>query len=232
VVIQKEHVLMDKKTNILMDCGTSYTKIYDIDSEKHDIIQTKDIKQCLEKTKIIAATGHNARRFTKKNTNELVALAKGAEKYLSGNHETIVDCGSRDIKYVTVDREKGISIDWTTECGAFCGQIVELLTNFFQFDTNQIPPAEKPIPLTCGILGMTRMFDLISEDVSPEKAFARFIKGLANNIYQFVGKPEKIYLSGGLCENKLFLKSFTNTEVIPLGRFILLDGLKAHLPSR
>ncbi len=220
---------MSKKTKILMDCGTSYTKIYDLDLKKHDIIPTKDIKQYLKTATIISATGHNARRFTKKNTNELIALAKGAEKYLSGNHETILDCGSRDIKYVTVDKEKGITIDWNTECGAFCGQIVELLTNFFQFDTDQIPPAEKPIPLTCGILGMTRMFDLISEDVSPEKAFARFIKGLANNIYQFVGKPKKIYLSGGLCENKLFLKSFTNTEVIPLGRFVLLDGLKSNL---
>ncbi len=220
---------MSKKAKILIDCGTSYTKIYLLDSKKYEIIPTKDIKRYLKGKTVISATGHNARRFASKNMNELIALAKGAQKHLSGKHETIIDCGSRDIKYLTWDKEKGVTIDWNTECGAFCGQVVELLTNFFQFDTDLIAPADKPIPLTCGILGMTRMFDLIAEDISPDKAFARFIKGLANNIYQFVGKPKKIYLSGGLCENKLFLKSFSKTDVIPLGRFVLLDGLRENL---
>jgi hypothetical protein len=55
-----------------------------------------------------------------------------------------------------------------------------------------------------------------------------FIKGIAKNIYDFSGKAEKIYISGGLCENKLFINSFP-CEVIPLGRFVQVEGLKDYI---
>ncbi len=216
-----------KKQKVLIDSGTSYSKIYYCDTQKYEIIPTKIIREKVNSLEIIAATGHNAKRLSGNNINELLALAKGCENiFKSGKTATVVDCGSRDIKYIKFDSDKNLSIDWNTECGAFCGQIVELMVNHFQFDINKLVPAQTPIPLTCGILGMTRMFDLVCDGTDAENAFSMFIKGLADNIYRFVGKPNKIYLSGGFCDNPLFLNSFNDTEIAPLGRFVLIEGLK------
>jgi len=215
------------KQKILIDSGTSYSKLFYIDTGKYEIIPSKQIREKVESLDIAAATGHNAKKLAQTTINELIALAKGCEDiFQSGRPATVVDCGSRDIKYIKSDGGNSFSIDWNTECGAFCGQIVELLVTHFQFDTRNIEPAQSPLPLTCAILGMTRMFDLICDNADPESAFAMFIKGLADNIFRFAGKPDKIYLSGGLCDNPLFIKSFDNTEVVPLGRFILIEGLK------
>ena len=46
------------------------------------------------------------------------------------------------------------------------------------------------------------------------------------NAYRFIGEPEQFYLSGGMCENRLFRRSFPETaEVQALGRFVLVEGL-------
>jgi hypothetical protein len=57
---------------------------------------------------------------------------------------------------------------------------------------------------------------------------ARFVRGIALNAYRFAGEPAELYLSGGLCDNPLFVASFP-CPVSPLGRFLLLAGLQATL---
>jgi len=216
-----------KKIDILLDSGTSYSKLYQIKTEKYQIIPTRSLKESIDRYTVVAATGHNAKRFTKNVANELLALAKGASNLLGSNmNATVVDCGSRDIKYVTANDNGKISVDWNTECGAFTGQLVELLASYFKINPDSVQPADKPLVITCGILGMTRMFDLIADDYPPEHVFARFIKGLAHNVHDFCGKPGCLYLSGGLCDSKIFVNSFDECKVMPLGRFVLLEGLK------
>jgi len=63
---------------------------------------------------------------------------------------------------------------------------------------------------------------------SEEEAVAKFVKGIAVNAYNFAKRPEKLYLSGGLCDNPLFVGSFP-CDIVPLGRFVLLAGLKESL---
>ena len=53
--------------------------------------------------------------------------------------------------------------------------------------------------------------------------------GLREN--RFAGSPAKLFLSGGLCDNPLFVNSFP-CELIPLGRFVLLSGLKRTAERR
>lgn len=219
---------------VLLDCGTSYTKLLDLETGEYSIYPTREIKTNISSFNVQKATGHNASRFCNNNniTNELLALAQGTQHLLESEPgAAVVDCGSRDIKYITIDSTQRVSIDWNTECGAFCGQLIELLVTYFKFDVTAIRQANKPLAVPCGILGMTQMFDLIADDIDPEEAFARFMRGMADNIYRFCGSPEKIYLSGGLCDNLLFIKSFAYTKVVPLGRFVLLDGLKRSLPN-
>ena len=75
---------------------------------------------------------------------------------------------------------------------------------------------------------MGAIFDKISDGLTPEQAVAMFIKGLTKNIHNFAGRGEKIYLSGGLCENRLFVSSFS-CEVVLLGRYVQIEGLKSYL---
>jgi hypothetical protein len=213
----------------LLDTGTGYSKLHRLADGERRIIRSKDLPSELSGKEVRLACGHNASRFADTTVNELIALAKGARK-LAGDYDFIVvDTGSRDIKYVRMHGGDVKRMDWNVECGAFAGQVIELLINYFAFDPASIVPAERPIPVACGVLGMTAMFDLIAEGVAPDEAFARFMKGVADNVWRFAGKPERFYLSGGLCENPLFLRSFKGVDVIPLGRYVLIEGLMEEM---
>lgn len=59
---------------------------------------------------------------------------------------------------------------------------------------------------------------------SEEEAVARFVRGIALNAHRFAGAPEEVYLSGGLCNNPLFVACLPCTVHL-LGRFVLLEGL-------
>ncbi len=59
-----------------------------------------------------------------------------------------------------------------------------------------------------------------------DKAVARFIHGIARNLHRLVDCRERFYLSGGLVENKCFMKTIKKyADVAPLGRAVLLNGL-------
>ncbi|MDQ1326847.1 MAG: ATPase [Candidatus Poribacteria bacterium] len=207
---------------LLADMGTQYTKIFDSLSGKYWIIRSIDWSPEL---KADIACGHNCKHKANLEVNELVALAKGAKSLIKEPTFILVDVGSRDIKSVKFKDGEYVGCDWNYMCGAMAGFTIELLGNHFGIDYNSMEVAKERLPIMCGVLGMGELFDRISDGISPEKAIAMFIKGLAKNIYDFSGKEDKIYLSGGLCENKLFVNSFP-CEVIPLGRFIQVEGLK------
>lgn len=213
---------------VLLDSGTAYSKLYYLDEDRFDVLPNRILRLSLGQNTVVAATGHNASRFSSRVVNELLALAYGGLDLMTEDDFVLVDCGARDIKLVQVQGRQVQEMNWNTECGAFCGQTVELLLSHFGLESETIAPAGKPLAVTCGVLGMTQLFDLIAADVPPEEALARFVRGIAENVHRFAGRPEKLYLSGGLCENRLFLASM-ECEVVPLGRFVLLEGLRADL---
>lgn len=218
---------------ILIDCGTSYTKIYHIDQRYYEVIPSREFRQRNRDFRILMATGYNTWGMGEVQVNELITLAEGGLRLIPEESFTLLDCGARDVKYITMDRGKIIRMDWNTECGAFAGQVIELLTNYFDINPQELPPDSEKIPVVCAVLGMTKMFDKIAEGVPYPRAFMGFLKGIAWNCYHLVNKPEHLYFSGGLCENQAFLHSFP-CRVRPLGRYVLLEGLKSFYedPSR
>ena len=210
---------------ILADMGTQYTKIFDSLSGEYSIIRSTD---WLSEKKADVACGHNCKHRTEIEVNELVVLAKGAQKLIKEPSFVLVDVGSRDIKSVTFKDGEYIGCDWNYMCGAMAGFTIELLGNYFNIDYNSIEVAQERLPIMCGVLGMGELFDRISDGILPERAIAMFVKGLAKNIHDFSNKSSKLYLSGGVCENRLFIKSFP-CEVVPLGRFVQIEGLKNYL---
>jgi activator of 2-hydroxyglutaryl-CoA dehydratase len=134
------------------------------------------------------------------------------------------------MKYVQMRGGELVGMDWATTCGALTGFTLELLGSYYRLDYGTIEPSGKAVPVTCGVLGMEQLFELVSEGVSEEEAVARFARGIALNAHRFIGEPEMFYLSGGMCENRLFLRSFPEgVEVRPLGRFVLVAGMAAEL---
>lgn len=213
---------------ILLDGGTAYSKLRHIETGNCEILTNRALKGVIHGYQVEAATGHNASRFSPRVLNELLALAYGGLELVDRQDFVMVDCGARDIKLVRVEGRRVEEMNWNTECGAFCGQTIELLLGHFGLSSEAIAPSRSPLAVTCGVLGMTQLFDLIAADVSPEEALARFVRGVAENIHRFAGRPDRLYLSGGLCENQLFMDSL-DCEVLPLGRFVLLEGLRAEL---
>lgn len=211
---------------ILGDFGTSYCKFLNLDQSGAQpvIVPTKELAQ---DTRVTIATGHNGKRFADHYINELIALARGGEALIAEPDYCLLDCGSRDIKFIRYKNGRLDDMGWNAECGASMGFTIELLEKYYDLDYQHLAVPERTFSVTCGVLGMSDIFDAVISGVPVAEAVARFVKGIAINAYRFAGSPAKLYLSGGLCDNPLFVKSFP-CEVVSLGRFVLLTGLKSE----
>lgn len=208
---------------LLADFGTSYCKFLDPDQNVPRLLPTRELKRSI---RVDVATGHNGKRYAGRYVNELTALAKGGEVLIHSGGFTLLDCGSRDIKYIRYDEGKVKDMGWNAECGASMGFTIELLERYYGLDFSLLEVPSTSFSVTCGVLGMSHIFDAVVNGESEATAVARFVKGIALNAYNFAGKPKTLYLSGGLCDNPLFVRSFP-CEVIVLGRFVLLEGLRS-----
>jgi len=209
---------------ILADFGTSYSKFLDL-AEPDPQPRIRPTKELPRDLRVDLATGHNGKRFSTRYVNELVALARGAEALIAETSYLVLDCGSRDIKYIRYRDGKLLDMGWNAECGASMGFTIDLLERYYNLDFQRLAVPEKTFSVTCGVLGISDIFDAITSGDGEAVAVARFVKGIAVNAHRFAGSPDKLYLSGGLCDNPLFVKSFP-CQVEPLGRFVLLSGLR------
>lgn len=209
---------------ILGDFGTSYCKFVDLSERppKYTILPSKELPKDL---KVDLATGHNGKRFAESYVNELVALARAGEALIDEESYVILDCGSRDIKFIKYGNNQVQDMGWNTECGASMGFTIELLEKYYDLDYKTLTVPKKTFSITCGVLGMSHIFDAVITGLPVAEAVTRFVKGIAINAYKFAGSPKKLYLSGGLCENPVFVGSFP-CQVKTLGRFALLKGLQ------
>lgn len=210
---------------LLADFGTSYCKVLDTaaTSPTPQLIPTRELDRNLQ---VDIATGHNGKKYSTHYVNELTALARGGEQLIEEENYTLLDCGSRDIKYVCYEKGTVKDMGWNVECGASMGFTIELLEKYYDLDFSTLSVPASSFSVTCGVLGMSHIFDAVVNGKSEAEAVARFVKGIALNAYNFCNKPEKLYLSGGLCNNPLFVGSFP-CELVVLGRFVLLEGLMA-----
>jgi len=213
---------------LLADFGTSYCKLLDPETDNEPrILATRDLTLDFQAD---LATGHNAGRRSKQSINVLTALARGGRRLISASDFVLLDCGSRDIKFIRYADSEVADMGWNAECGASMGFTIELLSKYYDIDYEAVPIPTNGFSITCGVLGMSHIFDAVISGISETEAVAKFVRGIARNAWRFAGAPKKIYLSGGLCDNPLFVGSFP-CDVVVLGRFVLLEGLKAHLAA-
>lgn len=159
--------------------------------------------------------------------NEVISLAYGAKKVIGEfKNITIIDLGSRDIKWVRFKDGKYKDLDWNGACGSATGATVEMLCSFYNVNPSKIKIQEKKYPVTCGVFAMEKIMDDIANDMPAEYAISKYIHGIAYNAWTFAGKPDSLFLSGGFCHNKCFVESLSKyCKVEPLGRYVLLEGL-------
>lgn len=211
---------------IYIDSGTTYTKILTLNGEKRDyrVIKSADFKK-MDIGKITKCTGHNLFNTPEIYENEVVALATGAKKYLEDDF-VVVDLGSRDIKYVQFQNKKFKDMNWNNSCASATGATVEMLLKFYDVKMDDLKYNPEKYSITCGIFGLEKIMDDIANGIEANKAISKFIHGLAYNAWNFAKNPEKLCISGGFCDNKCFIDSLKQyCKVIPLGRFVLVDGL-------
>ena len=211
---------------LLVDFGTSYCKILDTeDNHSLRIVPTRDLPSDFFAD---LATGHNAARRSRRSINELTALARGGRQLVTKPDFVLLDCGSRDIKFVRFINGEVADMGWNAECGASMGFTIELLATYYQIDYHRLPVPTTGFSVTCGVLGISHIFDAVISGTPEAEAVAKFVRGIALNAYRFAGEPNELHLSGGFCDNPLFLACLPCT-VHPLGRFVLLEGLRTSL---
>ena len=208
---------------LLADFGTTYCKTFDTDKDTTPHVYSS--RNLPAQFMADLATGHNASRRSRKTVNELSALARGGQRLIAVNSFVLLDCGSRDIKFIRFHNGTMADMGWNTECGASMGFTIELLASYYNLDYSGLAVPNQGFSVTCGVLGMSHIFDAVVRGNSEAEAVAKFVRGIALNAYRFAGEPRELYLSGGLCENPLFVACLPCTVHL-LGRFVLLEGLK------
>lgn len=231
-----------------LDAGTTYSKIIGVnsptralslkgggtvddfflfqkDTKNYYIILSKMLKELdIQFEKICGHMGL-VKCFENKCENEIVALANGCSGRVDGN-STVLDLGSRDAKWIRFKDGKFKDMDWNTSCASSTGATVEMLLKFYDINSEELAFNPIKFPVTCGIFGLEKIMDDVSRGAEPAEAVSKFVHGIAYNAWSFARKPEKLYLSGGFCENKCFVDSLRNyCEVELLGRFVLCEGL-------
>ena len=229
--------------NIVLDAGTTWSKII----EKTSSSLMKDFSRYLIKEengfnyyimpsaylkdinfKFDKATGHMSLTMLnnkKDYENEVIALIQGFRKKITED-AIILDMGSRDSKWAKFKDGKFKDLDWNNNCSSSTGATIEMLLKFYNIDVKDLKATEEKYVITCGIFGLEKIMDDIAKGSNPNQAISKFIHGIAFNAWNFAKKPDKIYLSGGFCENKCFVDSLNKyCEVVPLGRFLLCEGL-------
>lgn len=207
---------------LLGDFGTTWTKLLDTRTGDRTVRPTREVNT----QAVDIATGHNSCGRSPLFVNELIALTQGGVARLGQGPWTLVDVGSRDVKVVAVENGRPVRMDWNSSCGALTGFTLELLGRYFALDYSRLEPVEHALPVTCGVLGMERLFDQVASGVPVERAVAGLVRSIASWVHTFIDRPQTFYLSGGMCDNPAFLKSFPPGVVpVPLGRFVLVEGL-------
>ena len=230
-------------TRIVLDAGTTWAKIVETnDSEKMKSFQQYLVKEENEKKyyvlpssvlkeldfKFDKATGHMSKSLIEDELdyeNEIIALVQGFRKFVQED-SIILDLGSRDSKWVMYNDSKFKDLDWNSSCSSSTGATIEMLLKFYNLKEEDLIATEDKYVVTCGIFGLEKIMDDIASGGSAKEAVSKFVHGIAHNAWNFAKKPEKIYLSGGFCSNKCFVDSLNKyCEVVPLGRFLLCEGL-------
>ena len=220
---------------IYLDAGTTYSKIIttgdDTFDEKYLVRAVEGKKYYIVPSNILktlevvpdSCCGH----MSNSNENEIIALAKGWSSISEvDKNATVLDLGSRDAKWIRFKDGKFHDMDWNTSCASSTGATVEMLLKFYNVNRDELEFNEEKFAVTCGIFGLEKIMDDISNGAEPKTAISKFIHGIAYNAWVFAKKPEKLYLSGGFCDNKCFVDSLGKyCEIIPLGRFVLCEGL-------
>ena len=218
---------------IYLDAGTTYSKIITDKKQFNDeffIKQEDTLSYYILPSRIIKAQNivptRSCGHMSNASENEIIALAQGAKKRDISSNATVLDLGSRDAKWIKFKDSKFYDMDWNTSCASSTGATVEMLLKFYGVRAEELAFDEEKFAVTCGIFGMEKIMDSISAGVKPSEAISKFVHGIAFNAWNFCKKPEKIYLSGGFCDNKCLVDSLKNyCEVELLGRFVLCEGL-------
>lgn len=210
------------------DCGSSYCKMLDEGERTPRVLPTREILND-PPPPFDVATGHLGKRLAKRFIGELEALAHGSLALIDDTDYTVVDVGSRDTKVLGFADRRLKKIEWNDACGAATGFTIDLIGRYYNIDFSEITPTENCLPVTCGVFGIERIFDAIIERGDPHNGIASYIGGIAANIFVLAGRPQTLYLSGGLCENSLFVGSLAlHCTVIQMGRGVLVTGLRSR----
>ena len=230
-------------TNIVLDAGTTWSKIiektssslmknyadYFVKSENgysYYVIPSSELKNI--DFKFNKATGHMSLSMLndkKDYENEVIALIQGFRNKIEED-AIILDMGSRDSKWAQFKDGKFKDLDWNNNCSSSTGATIEMLLKFYNVNVKDLKVSDEKYVITCGIFGLEKIMDDIAKGSDAKTAISKFIHGIAFNAWNFAKKPSKIYLSGGFCENKCFVESLSKyCEVVPLGRFLLCEGL-------
>lgn len=232
-------------SKLLLDAGTSWSKVlelkgssltedlspYKVNEDEFGsfyILPSKVLKTI--DVRFDSATGHMVKDLMKDDasfTNEILALAYGAKKLVSNiDNATVLDIGSRDAKWIKFKDGKYSDLDWNSACASSTGATVEMLCKFYDVDVKNLKPSSEKYSVTCGVFGMEKIMDDVASGATSDESIAKYIHGLAFNMWNFAKRPDQLYLSGGFCENDCFIASLEKyCKVIPLGRKVLLMGL-------
>lgn len=233
-----------------IDIGSTAAKVSVFDGDKllmnftmptgwSSIETSETIKERLEENGIyiysskVVATGYGriSVPYANKTITEITCHGKGTY-YLLGSDCTVIDIGGQDTKVITLDKGKVTNFTMNDKCAAGTGRFMELMANVLGVSIDELANmalSGEDINITnmCTVFAESEVISLIGSGTKRESIARGIINSITGRVYSMVHKhgfTDTVFLTGGLCEVKSFVKLLSgklNVEVktSPLARY-------------
>lgn len=173
----------------------------------------------MDQVDYIAATGFGRYRFDGRDIaiTDITAAARGA-KFLFPNTSCVLDVGAGNARASKIDeRGKVVKFRSTEKCAAGGGGFLEKIAYYSQVPLENLGPvalkSKSPVNIStvCSVLAESEVINLITQEVPLEDILMGANQSVVGRVYltlKQVGVAPEVTLTGGLVENRAFVKAF------------------------
>lgn len=198
-----------------------------------DRLEAKGID--VNKSKVIATGyGRISVPYADKTITEITCHGRGVF-HLLGEDSTIIDIGGQDTKIISLEDGRVSNFTMNDKCAAGTGRFLELMGNILGVSIDELANlalSGEDINITsmCTVFAESEVISLIGKGTSREDIARGIINSITGRVYSMLhkhGLSNTIYLSGGLCDVKPFIKLLSEK----LGKDVRTDSKARYAGS-
>lgn len=221
--------------NIGIDIGSTSAKVVVIDAQRNiihkevtptgwnsketaeNIYKKLNSMGIVSENSNIVATGYGrvSVPYADKTVTEITCHGIGAAFLFDTENSTVIDIGGQDTKVITIANGNIVDFIMNDKCSAGTGRFLEIMANTLGLTLEEMCNLARSgegisISSMCTVFAESEVISLIGSGREKKDIAFGVVDSIANKVKSLCSKHfsggDKIYLTGGLCENKYIIE--------------------------